>query len=185
MESKREKWVRARRKEHKNIHNKTNNIKIWNLQTVTKNPKKSKQISKSIPIQPKYPKTKSYFIPRYKKGKKIIDGSFGDLMMVGKWPDHLDFSSSISILVCACGFGVLSLARERMAAEKLTVTVELRYFSLVAIQTLSLFVTVSFSSLSFVFLPNSVLFPFLCIASEPFFFINLCFVQIYVLLNRS
>ena len=31
---------------------------------------------------------KSYFIPRYKKGEKIIiDGSFSDLMMTGKWPD--------------------------------------------------------------------------------------------------
>ena len=30
---------------------------------------------------------------------------------------------SISIPVCACGFGVLSLARERMAAENLTVIV--------------------------------------------------------------
>ena len=32
-------------------------------------------------------------------------------------------SSSISIPVCACGFGVLSLAREWMAAENLTVIV--------------------------------------------------------------
>ena len=31
---------------------------------------------------------KSYFIPRYKKGEKIIiGGSFNDLMMTGKWLD--------------------------------------------------------------------------------------------------
>ena len=162
------------------IHNKTNNIKIWNLQTVTENPKTSKQIYKSIPIQPKYPKTKSYFIPRSKKGEKFTDGRFSDLMMAGKWPDqrswwHLNFSSSISIPVCACSFGVLTLARERMAAEKLTImVVELRYFSLNAVRTLSLFVTISFS--------GSVLFLFLLVytASKPFFnwFMRLIFLLI-------
>ena len=68
--------------------NQTNNIKIWNLQIVTENPKSSKQTSKSIPIQPKYPKTKSYFIPRSKKGGKVTDGSSNDLMMAGKWPNR-------------------------------------------------------------------------------------------------
>ena len=73
---------------NQHIHKKTNNIKIWNLQTVTENPKSSKQTSKFIPIQPKYPKTKSYFIPRSKKEGKITGGSFNDLMMAGKRPDR-------------------------------------------------------------------------------------------------
>ena len=62
--------------------------KNWNLQSITENPKTSKQTSKSISIQPKYPKTKSYFITQSKKGGKITDGSFDDLMMAGKWPDR-------------------------------------------------------------------------------------------------
>ena len=62
---------------------------------------------------------------------------------------------------------------ERMAVGKLTVMVELRYFSLATEQTLSLFVIVSFSSLLFAFLPDSVLFLFLRTASKHSL-INLC-----------
>ena len=72
--------------------------------------------------------------------------------------------------MCACGFGVLSLAREQMAAEKLTVMVELIYFSLNAVRTLSLFVTVSFSRRTNL----DISLPLSSYSKPAFFLINLC-----------